>query len=573
MLTCRVVNLSRLMVAPALALLAACQAATTAPSTKLVVNVRVPANADNPLGTADSRFIALIADFPGTDGKIFNIQPYAAGVRVTPPQIPFGAARQIRVDVYKGDDQPTVPIARGTSVPVDVYSSSAAVEVHPYVTRINNFAAVFSEPDQDGNSPQTSLDSPHVATGVTTLPNGKVLMVGGAVPKSGAKNPFDPASYGSFQPTVALYDPDSRGLSTATDSAGQLATPRGFHTMTLGQTVVAIVGGLEMDAQGKPRASNKIEFYNIATGEVTSPTQTEPNLHFGRVAPTVIQMFEHQDYFLILGGKGNEDCPANPHDGLCGGNTWEIWHATGGFKAMGQLATARWHHAGVRVPGPEGGFVMLVGGENTQGPVKTMEVVQFTVSSGNVLVSDSLANCPADCPASPAGFLWNPVSYTEQPTRIWPAALFVANSTMGYYHVYMIGGFSDVAHTAANKTVDVFDIQQSAVIATKQMTSGRAAPIVAAATAGPSVGQVLIGGGSSTDTTHWNSGEFLHVDDNGNGGLAVNIDKIENLMGDGDRTLGAAAGLSTGHVLMLGGTGGTATSLTGRADAMLWNPY
>ena len=203
-----------------------------------------------------------------------------------------------------------------------------------------------------------------------------------------------------------------------------------------------------------------------------------------------------------------------------------------------------------------------------------MEVVQFTVSSGSVLVSDSLANCPADCPATPAGFLWNPAPVlTNQPTRIWPAALFVANATAGYYHVYTIGGFNDVARTSANKTVDVFDIQQSAIIATKSMSSGRAAPIVAAVTSGPSIGQVLISGGSSSDSTHWNSGEFLHVDDNGSGGVAVNIDQIGNLMGDGDRTLGAAAGLSTGHVLILGGTGGTATSLTGRTDAMLWNPY
>ncbi len=569
----RTLKLSRFLAMPALSLVAACTATTTPPSTKLVVNVRVPANDDNPLGTADSRFIALIADFPGTDGKLFNIQPYAQGVKVTPPTIPFGPARQIRVDVYKGEDQPTVAFARGTSVPVDMYDSSPAREVHPYVTRINNFAAIFAEPGADGSSAQTQLDAPHAATGVATLPNGKVAMIGGGVPKASAKNPYDPASYASFQPTVAIYDPDSRTISAAEDPAGQLATPRAFHTLAVGQTVVAVVGGVEMDEAGKPRKSNKIEFYNIATGEVTSPTQTEPNMHFGRLAPTVIQMFEHQDYFLILGGQGNEDCPANPHDGLCGGNTWEIWHASAGFRAMGQLSTARWHHAGVRVPGPDGGFVMLIGGENTQGAVKTMEVVQFTVANNNVLVSDSLTNCPADCPSKPAGFLWNPVSYTDQPTRIWPAALFVANATAGYYHVYMIGGFSDVAHTAANKTVDVFDIVKSSVIATKQMSAGRASPMVATVSAGPSAGQVLIAGGSSADTTHWNSGEFLHVDDDGNGGVAVNIDKIENVMGDGDRTLGAATGMSTGHVLILGGTGGNASSLTGRTDTLLWNPY
>ena len=576
MLTVRPLNrllACRLLALPTLALLSACATQTTAPSTKIVVNVRVPANDDNPLGTVDSRFIALIADYPGATGKENAVQPYAPGGKVTVPTIGFGPSRQIRVEVYKGEDQPTVAFARGTSVPVDIGANSAPVELHPYVTRINNFAAVFGEPDGNGDVPQTVLPAPHAGTAVATLANGKVLMAGGGVPKATAKNPYDPASYASFQPTVALYDADSRSLNVAEDPAGQLATPRAFHTMTLGQTVVAMVGGVEMDDTGKPRASDKIEFYNVATGEVTSPSQTEPNLHFGRIAPTVIQMFERQDYFLILGGKGNEDCPADPHAGLCAGNTWEIWHATGGFQTSGTLATARWHHAGVRVPGPDGGFVMLVGGENTQGPVKTLEVVQFTVYNGQVLVSDALVNCPADCPAKPAGFLWNPVSYPDQPTRIWPQALFVANSLLQYYHVYMIGGFNDVDHKTANKSVDVFDIVKSAVITTKQMASGRAAPIVAAVTSGPSAGQVLIAGGSSTDNKHWNNGEFLHVDSDGEGGLNINIDQIENVIGDGERTLGAAAGLNTGHVLMLGGTGGNATSLTGRTDAVLWNPY
>jgi hypothetical protein len=570
---------------PIVALLSACQPAAIKPDTKVVVNVRVPANDDNPLAGANAGFIALIADFPGSDGKLFDIQRYAQGVQVKVPTVPFGQGRQIRVDVYEGTDQPTVPFARGTSVPVDVAASSPPVELHPYVTLINHFAAIFGEPDTDGNSIQTALPDSHVATAVVALPNGKVLMAGGAVPKAGAKNPFDPASYSAMQPTVALYDADSRVLSYASDPGFTLATGRGFHTMSVGQNNVAIVGGVEMDAAGKPRASNRIEFYNMTTGEVTVPLQADSGgtgaqtMKFGRIAPTVIQMFEHQDYFLILGGQGNEPCPANPRDGLCGGNTWEIWHATAGFRAIGQLSSARWHHSGVRVPGPDGGgFVMLVGGENTQGPLTTLEVVQFSVNNNNVLVSDSLTNCPADCPSSPAGFLWNPVSYPNQPVRIWPAALFVAHlnnldPSMSYYHVYMIGGFSDLAHTNANKTVDVFDIQQSAVIATRQMSAGRAAPLVAAVSSGPSAGQVLIAGGSNTDTSHTANGEFLHVDKDDGGNLVINIDKIENQIGDGDRTLGAAMGLSTGHVLMLGGTGGNASSLTGRTDAVLWNPY
>ncbi len=572
MLTRHIQNLSSKLALPALALLAACQPASAPEDKKIGVVVRVPANADNPLGTLDSRFIAMFADYPGSNGGLHDVQRYGAGVQVKVPTVPFGPARQLRVDVYTGEDAPAAIFARGISVPVDVYADSADVVLHPYVTRINNFAETFGEPDGDGNSPQTVLPGPHAATGLATLPNGKVLLAGGGVPKGSAKDPFDRASYASFQSTVALYDPDTRALDVATDPAGQLGTARAFHTMAIGQTVVAVVGGVEMGGDAKPQASNKIEFYNIATGEVTSPTQTQPTLQHARIAPTVIQMFEHQDYFLILGGQDNAACTA---PGACGGNTWEIWHATGGLKMFGNLTTARWHHAGVRVPGPGGGYVMLIGGENDAGPVNTMEVLQFTVANGAVLVSDAANKCPADCPSSPAQFLWNPASYDKQQTRIWPAALFVANATAQYYHVYMIGGFNDVAHTSANKTVDVFDIQTSAVIATKQLNTGRAAPIVAAVTSGPSAGEVLIAGGSDGTSHSLADGEFLHMvdDGTGSGALTPAIDKVENLLGDGDRTLGAAIGLSTGHVLVVGGTGSTTSSLTGRTDVLLWNPY
>ena len=564
--------------------LGACQATTAAPPTKLAVNVRVPVTQEeNPLASGVVQFYALIADYPGIAAPLnTGAQPYAAQAQVSLPQMPYGPARQIRVEMYPAspDGAPMSAIARGTSVPVDIFSTSAPVQVYPYVTKINNFAGIFGEPDLS----KTELPGPHVAGASVALPSGNVLFAGGAVPLQKQKLPYEPASYGSFQQTVGVYNPDSRAFAATDDPAGQLAVGRAFHTMALGQTVVAIVGGVEMDAANKPRASNKVEFYNLATHEVTSvfqpddsdpPVQKLQTLKFGRIAPTVVQMFEHQDYFLILGGKGNEDCPANPRDGLCGGNTWEIWHPATGRQAIGQLSKARWHHAGVRVPGPAGGFVMLVGGENTQGPVTTMEVVQFLIANSSVLVSDSLTNCPAECPTSPEGFLWNPAAYNDQPVRIWPSALFVANVNFAqpYYHVYVVGGFAKADHSVANKTVDIFDIMQSKFLPATQMAQGRAAPIVAAVTSGPSAGQVLIAGGSSTDVNHWNNGEFLHVEISDKGALVPTLSPIENPMADGDRALGAAVGLTTGHVLVLGGTGGTAAGLTPRTDALLWNPY
>lgn len=584
-----------------LPLLAACQATTTTPSNKLVVAVRVPNETDdNPLGSPAAKYIGLIADGWGTlANSVYTVQPYVSNSQVQVPSVSFGSG-QIRVEVYDGNNLgATTTIARGASVPVNVSASSAPRTVFPYVTKINHFSNIYFEPGNDTKLTLPPLDStaspddpagkpvPHVATALATLPSGFVLMTGGAVPKTGAKNPYDPASYSAFKSTVQIYNPDLRTLTAVSDPPAQLATARAFHSMAVGQTVVAIVGGVELDENGKPHASNKIEFYNMTTGEITSAPTSEPNLKFARIAPTVVQMFDRQDYFLVLGGKGNEDCPASPDLGQCAGNTWEIWHPTGGRQPLdGQMKAARWHHGGVRVPGPDGGYVMLVGGENSNGPLQTMEVVQFLVHQNQVMVSNSQLACPADCPKNPDkpddpinSFLYQPLDPALREPRIWPGVLFVAHPSTtpseAYYHVYMAGGFSKQDHTQVSKTVDIFDIQSSAYLNSSepspQMAQGRASPILAAVTTGPSAGEVLLAGGSTGDSAHLKSSEFLRID--ASGGLHGVIAPVDGLLPDGDRTLGAAIGLNTGHVLILGGTGGTVNGLTPRTDVLLWNPY
>ena len=97
---------------------------------------------------------------------------------------------------------------------------------------------------------------------------------------------------------------------------------------------------------------------------------------------------------------------------------------------------------------------------------------------------------------------------------------------------------------------------------------GRAAPLVAAVTAGPGAGEVLVAGGSTSESAHLKTGEFIHLDG------TPTVSAVDGLLRDGDRTLGTAVGLNTGHVLLLGGVGtGTNGNLVPRLDAQVWNPY
>lgn len=566
------------LTALAIGSLSACEPAATPPSNLLGVAVRVPVDEDNPLASVTARFIALIANGPGlqTDAINSGAVAYQPSMQLVVPAIPFGANRQIRVEVYDGNELgPVAAVARGASVPVNIVAGSPQQFVHPYVTAINQFANVYSELDEFGDSPKVFLDGAHVGLAAVSLASGKVLITGGGEPKAGAKNPFDPTSYASFRSTVALYDPDTRRILEVGTPAAHLATPRAFHSMGVGQAFVAIAGGVEMNGEGKPIASNKIEFFNMQSNTVTSVDQNLPDMLFGRIQPTVIQLFPGQDYFLIAGGKGNEPCPATPNLGQCAGNTWEIWHPSAGQLLTGQLNDARWHHAGVRVAGPlDGGYLLLIGGENEAGPLQSMEVLQFAVVDSKVLVSNSQVTCPEACPSKPEGFLWNPLSPPLPQPRVYPGALYVPNATKGAYYVYMVGGFTNKEHTQTNNTVDVFDIQTSQFLGGDPIVvgQGRAAPLVASVVSGPGLGEVLVAGGSSNETTPLKSAEFIRLDDS-SGTLQPAVAAVDGVLKDGDRTLGAAVGLNTGHVLLLGGAGALNGAVVPRLDAQVWNPY
>ncbi len=158
----------------------------------------------------------------------------------------------------------------------------------------------------------------------TLLTNGKVLIVGGTVEKSG----------GASTPMAELYDPTT-GAFTPT---GSMATPRSGHTATL------LPNGKVLIAGGGTKAA---ELFDSAAGTFT-PTgslSVERGGHTATLLPNGM--------VLITGGSTSG----------AGLATAELYDPSkGSFTATGSMSTARYEHTATLLPN---GLVLVAGGWGT----------------------------------------------------------------------------------------------------------------------------------------------------------------------------------------------------------------
>jgi len=564
-----------------LAALVACQRPEVAPTSLLGLFIDSPKD-DSPFAQPEAAFISLIAE--GRDiaeNSDYAIQPYTPGMDISLPKMPFGTKLQVRVDLYSAnaDNQPAALIGRGLCMPLDIAkTTTAAVQRRAYVTRTNKFS-----PAEDENHVKAALTEARIGGMTATLPDGRVMFMGGGALKKDAKSAFDVINFQTFTDSVDLFDPDSRTVTKMNNSQGApviLAKPRAFATAAAGATAVVVVGGYTMEG-GAAKFSDSIEFYNTTADGFVTSAATNANLRFARAQPTVIRMFENQDYFLILGGLDAGPCKDDDlsDDGACASNTWEVWHPVFGNLAQGRLQASRWNHAAVRLPGQGSGFAMLIGGENAGGPLDSIEVIQFTgtkVSSANIDPED-LEACPLLKPTGPAdgprvlADRCQPIilELPDKQPRILPGAVFV--SRPAYNYVYIVGGFSDSAKTKPSARIDIYDIGGAFLSgAPVQLGTPRGAPLVTAVTHGPGLGQVLVAGGSASATSPLDSAEVVAFDD-ANKRIAVR--PVDNAMPGGNRTFGTAIPLATGYIMLFGGVGGNSASALARNSLPLWNPF
>lgn len=582
------------MMAALVSLLAtgACSSDAGKPATGVNLAVAHPKSPeDDPFGLPDDKFVAVIAEVPGRpDSEFQMVKPYVPGMSLdlqcmsggTCSGITFGAGQQIRIELWSKNtatNQPDLPVlGRGRSIPFDALSGAAAKTLTPYVTRMNRFAPAVGPGDVTAELPGRA------GSATVTLPGneGYVLVIGGAAPKPGAKNAFDPASYTDFSDAITVYDPNTRAMLPVSQKGPEFAlkTPRAFHAVAAGATVIAVVGGYTSSAGGA-KPTNSVEYLDRNSRTLTA-TEGKPDLVFARAGATVVQMFAGSDFFLILGGKGDTPCKDEQGADLdCAANTWELWHPQHGNMAQGRLNEPRWNHASVVIPGGGGGYVMLIGGENDSDALPNFEVLQFSSAGGGVISTKGQAcKAGAGLPACEQ-FYWEPLTQGMPVKRTLPGAAYVSvprgSGAPQYRFVYLIGGFGDKAHTQALARIDVFNLATGSYVNADgfAMSTGRGAPMVAAVPHPTTQGQVLIAGGSASDTIHLSSAEsiLVRLDPSSNPPTPViSIPLVGNDLPGGGRSLGQAITLNTGHVMVLGGVGTTADGLVGQGAVTLWNP-
>ncbi|GEM_PF-2941860 len=562
------------------ALLAACDPGLADPPQALQLVVSAPLGNDNPFLDPKAKFVALTAEGPQIVEENHQIVlSYTPGMKLdlgklangSDRPMPYGAARQFRLELYPAgvNGTPALPIlGHGRTVPISVRDGDAPRQVNLYVTRVNTFA-----PPINANKLEAKLGPPAQSAGVATapLPDGNVLIAGGSAPKPAATDPWDPNSYTQFQTMVLVYNTDQRQLL---GPVANLSKPRAFATASVGVNGLVAISGGYVDNGGTVEATSIVEYFDPKLGTVKQAQPTNgasPHLKYARAKHSITRMFDNENFFLICGGKGPKGEASN---------SWEIWHPTRGAVTQGPLSKPRWNHATVRVPDQTGGYIMLIGGENSSGVLNDFEVIRYddhgnVAYKGNKRITCSINGQYAQdaaCDAAPPGgkVAWEPIvrPLAGNAGRTLAASAYVAHAG-GKFFVYMVGGFEDTKHTKPIDRIDVYDLLKGNWVPHDlKLAQARGGAQIGVSGVGRKAGQVLITGGIGADGKTVATGEVVHVPNTGK----LTHSKVGGTMPGGGRVLGSAVGLVTGHVLVLGGVTFGDAALERHIQMSLWAP-
>jgi hypothetical protein len=611
----------------ALSTLLGCDPGQESPPLGIQISVQTPTSTDaNPLADSNAGFLVVQAVGPDLDGVVApSVTPLVGGQAQTALNIPFGFQRQLSVEIWSGtpDQGPIAPFARGVSDPVDITGKGATQAINTYVTYMNRFAPV----EPLGGAAQAISDGRIGATAADLKNSTQTMILGGAQPAASGTDAFDIDSYSAVLDSVLLYDASLRQVIDLSSLANvRLINARSFHASAVGVSGKIGVSGGYINNDGDLEITNSVEYFDPVVQFFRKAEGVDvPDLTYARARHTMTRMFDDEDYFIIAGGEGSAEAM----------NSWEIWHPQLGTVAVGQLQQPRFNHKAIRLPDAQlnGGFLVVVGGEDDNGVIDNFEVLRYdrsgnVASKGNPVitcrvngeyytgeVTDAGGNklpstqaCPLlqgqTDPSQYQEFSWTPNQFAlaDSVGRTLPGVAFV--STASYNFLYVVGGFGDKAKTQPLDRVDVFDLNRGTWVQANfrfdaqgngaweggtpsvlKLSSARGAPMVSAVTTGPFAGSLLVAGGadgagqpiSSAETVYFSvkpSEFFTFVGQATGKTQPLVVNGVENGMLGGGRVYGLMHPLSSGHILVGAGAGKNAgeAKLVGRTEVMLWNP-
>ena len=568
-----------------------CAPSVAEPTRGLAVSIRKPL-VNSPFDDPAVAFVRLTVEGPDLkDNTYQTTKPYTPGMAITGPEVPYGPARQVRVELLpRGvNGEPVLPPLGLGRTKRQTVKQGESYRVHAYVTKTNAFSPAVP------NDLSTVQTQPSLGGAVVAAGDADVFIAGGTSLIPGSTDPFDPKSWGPLSNRVSRYDVDLREVDPQGGPAPTtLSTGRAFMATTTGVNGLVVFSGGYADTGAGPVPSGLMEYRDPVSGEIKVAPAVAPggkpqlqHLSVPRAHHTITPMFANGDYFIVAGGVGPDGKALD---------SWELWHPQYGISAVGSLSAARSHHAAAFIPANDGGFLVLFGGENDQGTLNTWEVIRMSPSLSLIASRGSQvttccvgATCYTQRPdkngvvstecssrRSEKGFnleyLWEPKVYALEDAegRTLPSVLRVDDPS-GLSMIYIVGGFSDKKKTKPIPTVSVLKLLQSPAWVTKSapLLTARGAPLVGWSTVGATRGQVIVTGGIGADGKTVASGEVLSYDAAGDEIIRT---WSSNGLPDGGRVLGGAVSLSTGQVLFAGGAGTGATGWKTTSSIQLYNP-
>ncbi|MGC6417262.1 MAG: hypothetical protein ACON3Z_09085 [Bradymonadia bacterium] len=316
---------------------------------------------------------------------------------------------------------------------------------------------------------KADLVDKRVGFAVTKLPDGRVLITGGAELDANG-------NIQSISDTVELYDPVQGQFISLLDASGipvRMSQPRAFHTaVALTDGSVLLAGG-QLTAAGDLSNSVSMFFPNgpIFEGPVSAPDFIARKSHRARRL--------NDGSVLLAGGLDLNGQPL--------ASTYRYFPADQSFRPQGDMATARSGHSLNDIE--RGGELALVaGGYNGNGVQRTIEI--FTTNANQAGCFGGLT------PSATTGCWISLGTALELPTPVWGHSAVTVNNGS---EVVVVGGYTSSDRTQVSQEVTVIPSSLSGTQSAGTLGVGGGDLAVAVTSNGQSP-ELVVAGGRQGDT-------------------------------------------------------------------------
>jgi len=453
--------------------------------------------------------------------------------------IPFGPIRlevagHPAVDPILNPETPleAMVLSRGASTTMDISSQAAAIAVPILLAPSDSVVNTVSAPALPGPATAiTQIRSSRLGHTVTAVPDGKTVIAGGAF-FQGSPTAWDTVTNvdaTSFESQIEVYDANTGFFGNPVFANTNLLQPRAFHqTIVLSDGRVAFLGGIGNTGVD---ALNTTEIFDPQTNIIVAG----PPMAATRAEFTASAISNQPDSFLLVGGRGQASV------------SWEVWTPNGVIQAS-NLTQARRNHTASVVP--HLGKIFIMGGEND-----TSVLNNFEIFNGLTLSFDLMAY-----PMPPTN------------TRTMHTATYIESRRF----IYLMGGFTDKAHTTLIPQIDVISVDACSAQSCNAFIGPNsfrlATPRVGHVSVTLDDNRVLISGGvtiSGGVATALSSNEVI-FETLVNGAVTVEVGGAGAM--PEARFHHGGAFLETGHALLVGGVSSSGSTFTGILPGLLYNP-